>query len=115
MNINEFAQDVYDNATAKGFHDGQDTVASHVANMHSELSELWEAYREGRLYRQCDKAEKLRLHGLPELTAAEEELADVIIRALDSMMHWGIDPERALRTKHIYNTKRPRLHGNKSV
>ena len=57
MNINEFAQDVYDNATAKGFHD-QDTVASHVANIHSELSELWEAYREGRLYRGCTETSR---------------------------------------------------------
>lgn len=115
MNINEFADKVYQNAVAKGFHDGQDTVASHVANMHTELSELWEAYREGRLHKACDKAEELRALGLPVLTAAKEELADVVIRALDSMRHWGIDPQQVLETKHAYNLTRPRLHGNKKV
>ena len=115
MDINEFAQDVYDNATAKGFHDGQDTEASHVANLHSEVSELWEAHREERLHLRCDKAKKLEEAGLQALSAAEEELADIIIRALDSMVHWGINPKRALTIKHAYNLTRPRLHGGKVV
>lgn len=115
MDVNEFAKSVYRNAMKKGFHDGQDTIASHVANLHSEVSEFWEAYREDRLMDDCGHAAEMKELGIPVLTAAEEELADIVIRALDSMLWLDIDPEHALRAKHAFNRNRKRLHGGKIV
>lgn len=109
MTLNEWAKACYDNAKAHGFHDVNNTPASLCANLHGEVSELWEAFRKGTLNSPCDKASKMS----EPLTCAEEELADIIIRALDNAAQWGIDIERAVRIKHEYNVTRPYLHGGK--
>ena len=61
----------------------------------------------------CNKAEKMRALGLPELTCLEEELADIVIRCLDTAETFGVDLERAIEAKHAYNGSRPRKHGGK--
>lgn len=109
--LNDLARMAYTNATAKGFHDGDraplpiSRVAEFVANLHGEASELWEAARKGKLGDLCDK-------GIP-LTCAEEELADILIRCLDTATALGINIGRAVATKHAYNLGRPRMHGGK--
>lgn len=113
MQINEFAKAVHENAKAKGFHDGQQTMASYCANLHGEASELWESYRNGTWDKACDKVNEMEALGLPGLGCAEEELADIIIRALDVMLALGIDPEEALDAKHRFNLTRPHGHGGK--
>lgn len=105
--LNEWANECWRNAEAHGFHDdGVNSEApSWVANLHGEVSELWEAYRRGKLSEQCDKP--------IALTCAEEELADIIIRALDTAVQLGIDIEHAVEVKHAYNISRPFRHGGK--
>jgi len=49
----------------------------------------------------------------PEGFAAE--LADVIIRVLDTAGALGLDMERALSLKHEYNKTRPHRHGDKAI
>jgi NTP pyrophosphatase (non-canonical NTP hydrolase) len=110
MNIKSIALLVHELATRNGFHDGQvpgsrEEVASFVANIHGEVSELWEAFRRGTLNKQCDKPALL--------TCLEEELADIIIRCLDTAAEHGIDIERAIIVKHEYNCTRPFKHGGK--
>jgi NTP pyrophosphatase (non-canonical NTP hydrolase) len=107
--INEVAGEMYANACDKGFHD-QDTdplaigrIAEFIANLHEETSELWSAARKGELYKQCDKP-------VP-LTCAAEELADIVIRAMDTSVGMGIDLGTAIATKHRYNQTRIRMHG----
>ncbi len=117
--IREWARVVYQNAVDKGFHDGDDAlserdkIGSWVSNLHSEVSEFWEAFRAGRLHEPCDKAEKMIALGLFPLTCAEEELADIVIRAFDDAEALGIDIERAISAKHEYNRTRPNRHGGK--
>ena len=105
--LGEWAEVVWQNAKAKGFHEPgfNDAPPSWCANLHGEVSELWEAYRRGKLNEQCDKP--------IALTCAEEELADIIIRALDCARQMGIDIERAVAAKHAYNVTRPHQHGGK--
>lgn len=82
-------------------------------NLHDEISELHEAWREGRLRQPCDKAKKMERAGTNILTCLEEELADIVIRVLDNAVHLNIDIEGAIRDKHAFNRTRPNRHGGK--
>lgn len=118
--LNEFAIEVERNAVAHGFrpegiYDDREAVAVFVANEHGEISELWEAYRNGLLHEPCDKAKRLEEMGLPILSCAAEELADVIIRALDTSRALGVDIGKAVAAKHAYNVQRPFQHGGKKA
>lgn len=107
--INAIADELYANAKNKGFHDGDldqsdvDLMSKWTANLHGEVSELWEAARKGQLNKQCDK-------DVP-LTCAEEEFADIFIRCCDSAKAFGIDLGRAVHIKAQYNASRPYMHG----
>ncbi len=109
---------ITENAVAKVFRQHpwpitRENMAVFDVNLHGEVSELWEAFRDGRINARCDKAEKMEALGLPALTCAEEEIADIIIRALDTANALGVDVRRAIAVKHAYNTTRPILHGGK--
>jgi hypothetical protein len=43
----------------------------------------------------------------------EEELADIIIRAMDTACVFGLDIGNAVKLKHEYNKTRPHKHGGK--
>src|SRR5512137_2715345 len=110
--LNQLAKECYTNAAAKGFHyeDGNPhRFYEYIANLHGEVSELWEAHRKGALHTPCDKAKRMAELGMiPGLTCAEEELADIIIRVLDtaegiSVTNIGL----AIQTKMAYNRTRP--------
>lgn len=107
--LNEISGAVYANAKAKGFYDKPESeiehLARHTANVHGEVSELWEAARRNQLRGPCDKP-------IP-LTCEEEETADIIIRCLDYAACRGFDIGRAVRLKHDYNTLREHRHGGK--
>ena len=84
--INEIADKVHKLAWDNGFH-GEDVsedafVESACNNLHDEVSELHEAWRNNKLHELCDKSEEMKKHGIDPLTYLEEELADIIIRAL---------------------------------
>lgn len=108
--LNELSRAAYSNAVAKGFHgkDG-DLVADYArwaVNIHGEVSELWEAARKGNLQIPCDKAGDGCF-----LTCEEEELADIIIRVLDTAGARGVNIGRAVLLKMAYNATRPHMHG----
>ena len=105
--LNEWAQACWQNAEDHGFHDAgiNDAAPSWCANLHGEVSELWEAYRRGKLHEPCDKP--------IDLTCAEEEIADILIRAMDTAVQLGLDVDRIVRIKHEYNCSRPYRHGGK--
>lgn len=114
MTIKEMSTLAYQNAKAHGFHDGEtvgdvsiERTAMFVANLHGEASELWESARVGKLGDPCGKS------GCP-LTCLEEELADIIIRTMDTAESFGIDLEKAIILKHSYNIDRPHMHGKKA-
>lgn len=114
LNMIQFAIDalseiVYENAANKGFHDADNSRSAlenygiWTGNLHGEVSELWEAARKGELLAQCDKN--------IGLTCEEEELADILIRVLDTAKARNIDIGNAVMVKHQYNTTRPLMHG----
>jgi NTP pyrophosphatase (non-canonical NTP hydrolase) len=107
--LDEIADAVHDLAWEKGWHNESETEDSFIErmcnNLHDEISELHEAWRRNKLREGCDKP--------IELSCLEEELADIIIRVLDSAKRLNINIRRAIEVKHEYNKTRPYRHGNK--
>ena len=112
--MNRVASRLYQVSANHGFHDGEvkgfqtattERVAIFIANLHGECSELWEAARKDALYETCDK-------GI-DLTNAEEEIADIVIRAMDTAHALGIQIGDAVAKKTAYNKLRPHKHGKK--
>jgi len=109
--LNNIAEEMYAVAQRSGFHEkhvkGQipEDFGAWCMNMVGEISELWEAYRNGKLDDQCDKKCKL--------SCAEEELADIQIRLMDTAVQLGVNLGRAVARKTAYNRTRPYRHGGK--
>jgi NTP pyrophosphatase (non-canonical NTP hydrolase) len=97
-----FSERVHDWAVGKGFWEGGDrNDGEAIALMHSELSEALEGLRHGNP----------PSDHIPEFSAAEEELADCIIRIMDlaSARHWRVG--EAIVAKMAFNDDRPYKHG----
>lgn len=75
-----------------------------LALMHSELSEALEGHRHGN-----GPSEHI-----PEFSAIEEELADVVIRVMDYSQRRGFKTADAIIAKMHFNHSRPYRHGNKA-
>jgi len=113
--INTVAKHVWDVAKEHGFHDEPVPMAVSVANLHSEVSEMWEAWRNNKLNQPCDKASKMVAMELPPLTCLEEELADIFIRCLDTACEHKVDLAKAVAVKDAYNQSRPHKNGGKAA
>ena len=115
--IGKIAAEVHKLAWEKGWHSHDETEDHFIErtcnNLHDEVSELHEGWRNNRLHSPCDKAAKLAELGLPFLSCLEEELADIVIRVLDASKKLGVDIRRAIIVKHEFNRTRPRRHGGK--
>ncbi len=115
--FNTVALKVHFRAKSKGWHPDGESDEAYIpkacANFHGETSELWEAFRDGKLTEPCDKAEKMAAAGIQPLTCEQEELADIIIRVLDYAKRRNVNIGRAIALKHRFNGTRPERHGGK--
>jgi hypothetical protein len=103
MSLMELGQRAYENAKNHGFHDSPNPVPQTIALMHSELSEALEDYRDGNM--SVTVSEKGKPTGFPT------ELADLIIRVVDTAVEHGIDLDKVVAQKMAYNETRPYKHG----
>ena len=117
MNINELAIAIYRDALIKGWHTPKEEENQFIEmtcnNLHDEVSELHEAWRSNELHALCDKSDKMVTAGIRPLTCLEEELADILIRALEACAFQGVEPEDIISRKMAYNRTRPHRHGGK--
>ena len=90
-------------AVEKGWYEKDRSIAEAIALMHSELSEALEAARHDD-----PPSEKI-----PTYSQVEEELADAVIRIMDTAYHEDLDVGGALLAKIEYNWTRPHKHGGK--
>lgn len=95
--MRELQKAVHDNAVKHGFWENPINVGEKIALIHSELSELLEAFR---------KPERDDLN-------TGEELADTVIRVMDLAQYLGIDLQSEVEKKHTYNLTRPFKHGKR--
>ena len=137
MSLNELRDRVHALARAKGWYDGVEsppsprTVAAWLCNIHGEVSEALEDVRSGFMairFKDIDTGEILTRGQRDEAIERDEEplsrfkpigfpieIADVIIRALDTAGVLKIDIEDAIALKHAYNETRSHRHGNKAL
>lgn len=114
------------NALAHGWYDNVPTPADRnfselTSLLHTEISEAYEAYREGDDYRDValEWPESLpsgKDRGapvVPKPVGVASEFADVIIRLFDTVGALDIPLTKAVIEKHHYNQTRPYRHGGK--
>jgi len=109
MELRELQKIIHAYAREKGWWDGPERpVGDQFVNFHAEISEAWEEWRNGHtmddIYLKDGKPE-----GVPI------ELADCVIRILDTCEKYGINLEDAIMCKHKYNMTRPYRHGGKKA
>ncbi len=113
--FNHMMHRVHENNVIKGWIDDEPQIGNYIANIHGEVSQLWEAYRNHKLDTPCDKSESMHSQFGEIISFKEEEIADIIIRALDTAHKMGItNIGRAIRLKHQYNRTREFRHGGKA-
>lgn len=107
MTINDTAKKIHDWAKDKGWWESERNIGELLALAHSELSEALEEYRNGRMktYYEDD--------GKP--CGYPSELADLMIRVMDTAYSAGIDLEYEIAVKMDYNESRPYRHGGKKA
>lgn len=98
MKLDELMEEFSAWSKARGYWDNT-SIGEHIAYLHSEVSELFEAYRKGP-NKPCDK-------GI-DLTAEEEEAADIYMILMELVSLRKINLERAVAMKFEFNKGRPK-------
>ena len=99
--FNGMADEVHGVAVAHGWWKHHPSDGEVLCGIHSEVSEAYEALRIGNP--QCKY--------IPQFTAEESELADVILRIMSYSAYKGLDIGGAIMAKHEVNKNRPAMHG----
>lgn len=106
MDFNKLAKEINEVAVQHGWWEEPRGFPEIIALLHSEISEAFEEYRNGReeheIYYEGSKP-----CGIPI------EFADEMIRILDTCSQLEIDIDEAMKIKLEYNKTRPYRHGNK--
>ena len=100
----DFEEMVYQTNLANGWFESDRSFGEDIALLHSEVSEALEAFRDGDMG-------SIREDGKPE--GVDSELADVLVRLLDTTRRYGVDLESILLKKLAYNATRGNRHGGK--
>lgn len=114
--LDEMQAEVYANNKAKGWFDSDRSFGDDVALLHTEVSEMYEAFRDHGTEDATDVVRGLgHQRTLPKPEGVGSEAADVLIRLLDTCQRHGIDLEFEYQRKMTYNRTRSYRHGGKTV
>lgn len=117
--LTEQGRRIHGIARAKGFYDRPHNLVEHLALMHSEISEALEELRKPpqpglaittqHVYFELDKDGRDKPEGFVV------ELADALIRILDTMTYVGVDIDAVVKLKVDYNEGREFMHGGRKL
>lgn len=111
--LEDAAERVYKVNLANGWFEDDRTVGDDIALLHSEVSEMLEAYRDGGLEDQTVQAE---VHGKPvKPEGFGSEAADLLIRLLDTVKRRKVNLAWEFERKLGYNATRGHKHGGKNL
>jgi len=105
--------EVVDCNKANGWYDKDRTFGEGVALIHSEVSEMLEAYRRWGIEDVTGRFSLGDENIMPKPEGIGSEAADVLIRLLDECARQNIDLGFEYRRKMEYNQSRGYRHGNK--
>lgn len=123
--LSEYQKEIYEINVKNGWFEDDRTVGDDIALLHSEASEMLEAFRDWGLE---DKTREMCTHEHEEDSldgtyrhpnhlckpqGFGSEAADVLVRLLDTCERRGIDIEGELERKIAFNATRSRRHGGK--
>jgi NTP pyrophosphatase (non-canonical NTP hydrolase) len=105
---------------ANGWYEEERTVGEDIALLHSEVSEMLEAYRDHGLADATDHTiygshDALTPNRLAKPEGFGSECADVLIRLLDTCDRRGIDLVAEFERKVAFNRTRGYKHGGKRL
>jgi NTP pyrophosphatase (non-canonical NTP hydrolase) len=105
-------EEVFRLNNSKGWFDEDRSVGDMVALLHSEVSEILEAYRSWKFQ---DATERIPNGHLDKPEGVGAEMADCLIRLLDMAKRWDIDLSAEFTRKMAYNWTREYRHGGKTL
>ena len=110
--LEEYQQEVYEINVANGWFESERTFGEDVALLHSEVSEMLEAFRDSGL----DDTTAVPQDGvLPKPEGVGSEAADVLVRLFDTCHRAAIDLRFEFERKIAYNRTRGYKHGGKRL
>lgn len=119
ISINDLAERIRKTAVEHGWEDTSRSFGDEIALWHSECSEAFEEYRNGKnedeTYWRDPEGKTWNVNATHDLKpeGCPTEAADVIIRILHWMEKRGINAEQVILNKMAYNETRPYRHGGK--
>ena len=110
--LEQMQDEVYKVNIENGWFDDNRSFGDDIALLHSEVSEAFEAYRD---YGFDDPTPINPPNGLSKPEGVGSELADILIRLLDTAQRTGVELEVEFDRKMAYNAIRGYRHGGKRV